>query len=377
VYDAIFPMGGGSQIAMFSWFKNLKKQGIEVKLFCNLNKKVFQEGLAKDDLINDVSINLSFLVPEFPIVPFLSPKSKEKIIKYNPQIIHFHEPSLISYQLINLAKKNQIKTLFSFHTNFCQAEANQPPISFFFKKNGLFNRIISGYQFLLLKKADYFTVPSFFYQRRLSKIIKKKPFILPYPIAQDFFKKHRFQKIKKISKLITVSRLSKEKNIDLLIETMSYLKNRFSLTIVGEGIDSKYLKNKTKKLGLEKVVKFTGWVDNRALPKIISKHQLFVSASDYETFGISYIEALALKLPCLVYDYPVSREVIPNNMAIFLKSFRPKTWAKKLIEIQEHPLIYHKLLSNINMNFQKIYQYHEEQSTLKLIEIYKKILHRN
>ncbi len=155
---------------------------------------------------------------------------------------------------------------------------------------------------------------------------------------------------------------------------MSLLKDKFTLTIVGDGIDRNFLENACKKLNLEKEIKFIGWINQEDLPRIYNNHHLFISMSDYETFGITYIEALACRLPCIVYDYPVSREIIPNEMAIFINNLNPKDWAKKLIKIQKNPMIYNTIINNINKNYHKLYKYHEEQSTEKLITVYKKIL---
>jgi len=41
VYDSISPIGGGSQLAVFTWLKNLNQKKIETKLLTgNISQKV-------------------------------------------------------------------------------------------------------------------------------------------------------------------------------------------------------------------------------------------------------------------------------------------------------------------------------------------------
>lgn len=199
---------------------------------------------------------------------------------------------------------------------------------------------------------------------------EKSVFFVPYPINGYFFS-HSLPKARQPKRIITITRLSGEKNVDVLIEAMKYLDN-YSLTVIGDGVDKKYLQNKVLKLGLSNRIKFLGWIDNKKLIKIIKRHHLFASASTFETFGITYIETLACGLPNIVYDSPITREVIPNHMAIFVNSLNPTIWARKILDIDDSQ--YEKLKKNIKKDYPKLRKYHEVNSTRELISVYDKIL---
>lgn len=62
-------------------------------------------------------------------------------------------------------------------------------------------------------------------------------------------------------------------------------------------------------LGVERDVRFLGWVDDAALPALYRGARAHVLASNEETFGRSVVEAMACGCPCLVHDLPVMREV--------------------------------------------------------------------
>ena len=371
VYESISSIGGGSQIAILTWMKNLLKMGIEIKLLSN-------EGSYIDKtIINRVIFNkaydMSCVFPQYYLSLGLSNEAKQEIKKFRPQIIHLNELSFSLNQIIKFAKLNKIKIVASYHTDYKKSVISSFPHSLFIHKGGLFNKILTRFQSQIMKDADCIISPSLFYQSQLKNQFNKKIFCVPYPITNDFFQKNRTVPIK-ISKLLTISRLSGEKHIEILIDAVALLKNKFSLTIVGEGVDRKTLEDKTKKLGLEKIVKFAGWVKHEDLPRLLKNHHLYVSPSDFETFGISYIEALASQIPCVVYDFPVSREVIPNNMAVFIKSLDPKQWANELLKLQNNRNIYQRLKQNISKNYQDVFRYNERESSLKLLEVYKKIL---
>ncbi|MBI4008676.1 glycosyltransferase, partial [Candidatus Roizmanbacteria bacterium] len=329
----------------------------------------------KNDLIINPSIRLGSLFAQFSFSPILYKKTQKKIKDFNPDIIHIHEQLLVSYQVLRFAKRYKYLTLISLHGDPYKFRAQQFPLSLFIKESSIFNRLLRKFQFSMLKNSDFVTTPTYYYQSLISKQLHKKAFVLPSPVSSYFFKKKGAEESKKINKLITMSRLAGEKHVDVLIEMMQYLKNKFSLTIMGEGIDKKFLMEKAKKLHLNNVITFIGWVTKKVLSETLRNHNLFLSASNFETFGITYIEALASKLPCVVYDYSVSREVIPNEMAIFVDSLDPKKWAKTLLSLQQDPDLYYKLKQNIKNNYQKIYQYNEAESAKRLATIYENISH--
>jgi len=372
VYESISSIGGGSQIAVLTWMKNLLKMGIETKLLCNEGSHI-DKTLVNQSIFNK-AYDMNFVFPKYYLSLGLSNQAKQEIVRFKPQIIHLNEPSLSLNKIIKFAKQNKIKIVASYHTDFKKSLISSFPYSLFIRKDGLFNRTLTRFQSQIMRKADCIICPSLSYQSQLKNQFNKKIFCVPYPITNDFFQKNETAPIK-ISKLLAVSRLTGEKHVDVLIDAIALLKNKFTLTIVGEGVDRKTLEDKTKKFGLKKNVKFMGWIKHKNLPRLLKYHHLYVSPSDFETFGISYIEALASQIPCVVYDFPVSREVVPNNMAVFIKSLDPKQWADELLKLQNNRNIYQRLKQNISKNYQDVFRYNERESSVKLLEVYKKILY--
>jgi glycosyltransferase involved in cell wall biosynthesis len=114
--------------------------------------------------------------------------------------------------------------------------------------------------------------------------------------------------------LICVSRLSPEKGIEFLIDTMSILKETsvcFKLIIVGDGPLRDKLENMVAIKELSHYVQFIGF-QNSVIPYLL-KSDLFLLTSYHEGLPFSLLEAMACGLPCIVTDVGGNREVIVNN----------------------------------------------------------------
>lgn len=105
-----------------------------------------------------------------------------------------------------------------------------------------------------------------------------------------------------LAKLVTVSRLSSEKNLDILIEALSKVKGKgyeFILDIYGEGSERIKLESLIKSKGLEDCIFLKGHVD---VSGIYKDYSCYVSASQGEGFGLSLMEAVGSGLFLVGYD---------------------------------------------------------------------------
>jgi len=99
---------------------------------------------------------------------------------------------------------------------------------------------------------------------------------------------------------LTVARLSPEKGVDSLLESLAQLKNKdWNWVIVGDGWMRSYLESMRDRLGLGEQVKFVGSVDAKPY---YAKADVFVLPSSYEGFGLVLLEAMVNKLPCIAFD---------------------------------------------------------------------------
>nr|WP_278357270.1 glycosyltransferase family 1 protein [Acinetobacter lwoffii] len=102
--------------------------------------------------------------------------------------------------------------------------------------------------------------------------------------------------------MLYVGRLSPEKEVDVLISayrSMLAMDARTKLVIVGDGPDRERLMQLAKSLD----VIFMGSLSGQALSEAYASADVFVFASQVETFGNVVLEAMASGLPVIAYDY--------------------------------------------------------------------------
>lgn len=118
--------------------------------------------------------------------------------------------------------------------------------------------------------------------------------------------------------IIFVGTVQPRKNIERLIEAFSSVKNNASLVIVGKkGWLYESILGKSKALGIEKKVVFTGFVPDSELPALISGAKLYVNPSLWEGFGIPVIEAQACGVPVAVSNTSSLPEIVGDSGAFF------------------------------------------------------------
>ncbi|NMG16646.1 glycosyltransferase [Aromatoleum bremense] len=120
-----------------------------------------------------------------------------------------------------------------------------------------------------------------------------------------------------ICSLLFVGRLVKSKNVDFLLRGLARLNfglSTYKLTIVGEGPELQSLVAAAEAYGVAESVAFAG-----ASHDVLSHYEaadIFVFASDYESFGNVLIEAASTGLPVVTSDQQDGRQdIFPDDSA--------------------------------------------------------------
>ena len=115
-------------------------------------------------------------------------------------------------------------------------------------------------------------------------------------LAEDI--RHKYGIAEDTCLLLSVSRISYEKNIQTILNGMPDVVEQVpnvTLLIVGDGPFKTKLEKQVEELGLEDYVVFVGEVPNKDIAPFYQAADYFVSASDSETQGLTYTEAMAAK----------------------------------------------------------------------------------
>ena len=231
-------------------------------------------------------------------------------------IIHNHSlstPALIARQI---AKKNGIPILNTYHTDIITASQSYIPIPGINKLAKIYLKYILG--------NILTTVPS---KKSLDQLkeLGIKSIKIPIPINIREFKYSE----QKEDYLIHVGRIVKEKKIDMFFPFVKEMK--IKLLVVGKGPAIEYYKSKANEY-----VEFLGFVSDEELKTLISKASALVFGSDFDTFGLVCLEALASGTPAIVHSKTAFYEIFPefgfSNFEEFKKAYQKAiSYDKKIL----------------------------------------------
>lgn len=249
-------------------------------------------------------------------------------------VVHANEPRIVFHTLI-ASYFAGVKVRIS-HTHTPISHWRIP----FFKKlinlvtNTTVVNIFSTYEVALTKYIKQ--------EKEKEFILSSKLVVIPNCLDSGFISsvlnyqnKNTFRKSYKIEDrfIITVlSRLTREKNQNLVIEAMLELSKKYPniiLLIVGKGEDYEFLKKKVVSLNLEKYVKFFNQVSESEKIDFYSNTDLFIFPSLAEGFGITILEAMYCTSPILSSDLKVLKEVTGHKIDYF-KSNNKKSLISKI-----------------------------------------------
>jgi glycosyltransferase involved in cell wall biosynthesis len=110
--------------------------------------------------------------------------------------------------------------------------------------------------------------------------------------------------------LLFVSRLAREKNVDLLLHALALAPRDLHLAIVGDGPARGTLERLAEEVGVADRTTFLGTIDRELLPHLYASADAFVFPSSTETQGLVQAEALAAGTLVIAADVPSNRDVL-------------------------------------------------------------------
>jgi glycosyltransferase involved in cell wall biosynthesis len=146
-------------------------------------------------------------------------------------------------------------------------------------------------------------------------------------------------------------------NPELAIEALNILKKDFKsvkLTMIGpdQGLLHK-CKDLIKKYNLQNDVIILGYIPNSELYKYYQTHQVFLTTTRYESFGVAIVEAGSCGIPCVSVSVGEIPYIWENQVNILLADRDPKDFADKISIIFNNKNIESKLSLNARKNSEK------------------------
>jgi len=243
---------------------------------------------------------------EFRVANLFTGAAGRRLRAFKPDIIHLHHPFWLGSLGLWLGRRLGVPVVYTYHTRL-EHYAHFVPLP-----GALFRNLISH---ALIKhfanRCDGVISPTHSTEDYLRMLGVKTPiYVQPTGIDYDRFQRHDPQTSENLQDdlglagkkvLVSVSRLSSEKNIDFLLDAMAHLKTErgddFHLLIIGEGDERLRLEARIEQLELQRQVSLVGAVPPKRMADYYQLGDVFVFASKSETQGMVVLEAMAAGLP--------------------------------------------------------------------------------
>lgn len=357
--DTYFPQVNGVATSTATLKKNLEELGHKVYVFTTTNP------LADHNETRTYRVPSISVVSDHRLAMFYRRRLAAEIKSLNLDVIHTHTEFSLGIFGRLVAKKFKIPLVHTYHTIY-------EDYTHYIIKSKRFNSVSKEIARKISKKfcntSDELIVPTLKVKGLLNSYgVIKEMSIIPTGIALHRFdaqdtKQSQTQSlriqlgIKDNEKVILyLGRVAKEKNIqELLSHLQTYLKEKkdIKFVLVGGGPEKSNLEILAKQYELEDHVIFVGEVPWEQVMDYYRMGDLFVSASQSETQGITYIEALASGLPVVAKADPCLEGVVEN--AINGYTFDDKdSFLRALDTVLDDPQYQKQLSQNATQSVEK------------------------
>ena len=355
------PFMGGVPISIERLAEGLRDLGHSVTVFA----PTYQEQQEEENVFRYATCMKRFIggvVLPNPLDYRIEREFKEKDF----DIIHVHHPVLIGRTAVYLSKKYNIPLVFTYHTRYEQYLSYVKGINIMerwaVEKEGatadfsagclhlIKDKFMPAYLNTFLKHCDFVFAPTAGMEQYLAEVCrvsKERLGILPTGLQ-----KHHFQVSKQEADdlrarygadgkilFLTVSRMSHEKNVVFLLESLSALKRDhgkdFVVLFVGDGPDREYYENMAEELGLSENTFFTGTVPNSEIAPYFRAADAFLFASKTETQGIVVLEAFAGGTPVLAVEASGVSDLVKSGYNGILTPEDQETYTAMLADFIE------------------------------------------
>ncbi|MES2568225.1 MAG: glycosyltransferase [Bacteroidota bacterium] len=288
------------------WAIGLAAAGVEIGLF-SFNKASYPWYQGKKNITvlfePEEKLNADTISDKLAYLKYVG-LLKKTIVQFKPDVVHAHYAT--SYGLIG--------ALSGFHPLVISAWGTD--VMKFPQKNFI-NKSVLQYN---LRKADAICATSFTIEEYLKPVTNKSIHVIPFGVDTEVFTKKPVNNKYSVDTFVvgSIKPLESLYNTDILIKAFYALKlmhpgKNLKLLIIGDGTQLQPLKNLASELGILNDVNFPGRIAFSEISNYYNMLDVLVNISDYESFGVSVIEAMACEKPVIATNTGGLKEIIENS----------------------------------------------------------------
>lgn len=348
--DTWLPNINGVVTSLLNQIKILEADGHEVFLFVPRTAPNKLEKVPENITIYEFP-GVEF--PSYPGYRMSLPRHLRKIISTQRfDILHSHSPFLQGWFCFMTQRVQNVPMVTTYHTHLAEYTGH------IFKGIGEehVKHFLNGFMWAFTRN-QYNKYHTIFTPSKIMKLELEQHGLtpvneLPNPISSLFLETQvdveiKKKKLKESLKLppnarilLYVGRISFEKRLEVLLEAYKNLESKYPdiyLVIVGDGPQIGMYRKKAKSLALKKYI-FTGYVQHGQLPIVYQIADVFISPSDTETQGLTFLEAMSQGCPVIAVQARGPADfIIHNKNGFFAKSLDPKEFQELIELILDNP----------------------------------------
>ena len=204
--------------------------------------------------------------------------------------------------------------------------------------------------------ADLVITPSEHFRKKLVHYgVTRKVIALHHGLNNELLKNNVSPKTLKPNEPLRIvwhSRVSGEKRIMPFLEALTMVKGDYHLTVYGDGAELGKARRYARRHDIDAT--FHGSSDFGAIKKhLLSSHLDALVSYNYDTFGMTLIEAKAFGVPAFIVD-PDLAEVLAPGEYILASDPSPKQMAKAITKIIDSPNIINEISKKMLSEHQSI-----------------------
>jgi glycosyltransferase involved in cell wall biosynthesis len=277
------------------------------------------------------------------------------VLGFRPDLIHVHHPFWLGSAGRFLARRLGIPVVYTYHTRL-EHFAHSVPLPGPLFRNLVSHALVRRFA----NRCDAIVVPTESAEEYLRIIGVKRPiFVQPTGIDYERFQEVPDEAIRRLRSryglgeeriLISISRLSKEKNLEFLLDAVGALVRAcpvpFRFLLIGDGEERERLRERIDAEGLSKQVLLVGAVPPEEIPAYCRLADVFLFASRAETQGMVILEAMAAGLPVVAVRSSGIHDIIQDGVNGFKTPPDPARWCERVIALLTDRDLHARLSAN-------------------------------
>lgn len=281
--------------------------------------------------------------PDFPLALPYSPAAWRRLEEARLDIVHAHTPFLMGAAAARLARRLRVPLVFTHHTLYDEYVHYAPFVS-----RRVSAPAVRAYVRRYANRCQAVVAPSRMVASRLRAqgVTARIECIPTAALAPDIGARSEIARVRRDLGIpagrpiiVTLSRLAREKSVDLVLAAFAALRSTHPavLVVVGGGPEEGALRELAADLRIAGEVVWTGLLPHTRALDCVAAGDVFLYASQTETQGLVVAEAMALGLPVVAVGAGGVADAVRDGETGFLTAADPAALAARVRLLLDEP----------------------------------------